>query len=185
MYSQTLPKMLRPPPTPAPHHLTTSLPPIRPPETLNCFQDSVQAAGLALSFLASQFGPSYVSGAISLHHCLTIHSPWSPTHALSKGCFPASQSCQKMPPSNGSLSLINGCHQDRITEDADAGSAQLVQAQGLSLGARIAPGTAPGQISCRLISSSPWEQLQIPPTSQELWSRGSCIRTHHSILLPK
>lgn len=45
-----------------------------------------------------------------------------------------------MPPSNGSLSLINGCHQDCITEDADAGSAQLVQAQGLSLGLTLPLG---------------------------------------------
>lgn len=45
-----------------------------------------------------------------------------------------------MPPSNGSLSLINGCHQDCITEDADAGSAQLVQAQSLSLGLTLPLG---------------------------------------------
>lgn len=45
-----------------------------------------------------------------------------------------------MPPSNGSLSLINGCHQDGITEDADAGSAQLVGARGLSPGLTLPLG---------------------------------------------
>lgn len=72
-----------------------------------------------------------------------------------------------MPPSNGSLSFINGCHQDCITEDADAGSTQLVQAQGLSLGLTLPLGLHldTSHADCFPEWPSPWEQLQIPPTS--------------------
>lgn len=60
-------------------------------------------------------------------------------HCL-KAAFQLLRAAKKMPPSNGSLSLINGCHQDCITEDADAGSTQLDQAQGLSLGLALPLG---------------------------------------------
>lgn len=106
----TLPPTSTPPRPPLPPSSTTSLSPIRLPETLNCFQDAVQAAGLALSVLASFsiWSQLCLSGPTSRHHCLTLHSPWSPAHALSKGCFPTPQSCQQcLPPTAACLLLMD------------------------------------------------------------------------------